>query len=107
MKRNVARTLSLKLWSTRISSSRQFVGWAGDEVKKQGLTESPGTQFEAPEPFGAGISASKACAVVWLVVKAGSVEIFAPTFGQSAGPKLQISVKSPPRSALLGTGRLK
>ena len=44
MKRNVARILSLKLWSTRISSSRQFVAWAGAAVKKQGFAAARNTR---------------------------------------------------------------
>src|SRR5579864_1887553 len=102
MKRKVARNLSVKLWSTRISSSRQFVPCAGAAVKKHWLVELPGTQVDAFDPVGAGIIVRSACATAWLAANAGNPEILAPTDGQS-GPG-QISLKSPPRSATDGTG---
>src|SRR5258707_11635463 len=105
MKRKVARILSLKLWWTRISTSRQFVACAGDWVKKHPLLLLPGTQVEAFAPVGSGIIANNPCAVVWLVANVDNpvMSPLLPTVGQS-GPG-QMSLKLPPRSAIDGTGR--
>src|SRR5262249_10656699 len=83
------------------------VDWAGDALNTQG-SEVPGTQVDAFAPVGSGISASKSCATTLLAINAGMfLKSGLAVFGQSVGPALQISVKSPPRSAILGTGRLK
>src|ERR1700694_1573968 len=105
MNSKVARMLSLKVLSTFINSSRQFVACAGDWVKKHPLLLLPGTQVEAFAPVGCGIIANNPCAVVWLAANAVNPVIspLLPTVGQSVPG--QMSLKLPPRSAIDGTGR--
>src|SRR6478672_11539359 len=94
--------LSVKLWSTRINSSRQFSGseTAAMNVEPSGVTL-----------VGSGIRVSRAWETAWLCWKAGTVARFGVgtpfMVGQWLGSDAQIALKSPARSATDGTNALK
>src|SRR4029077_299377 len=104
MNRNMPRSLGLKLWSTRINSSRQFDGSAGEALNNS---------FPGVPAFGSGIIGSKNWAFrstgTWLLLKCAPV--MGSAIGQSTEEPVtglgQRSEKLPVRSAKDGTGTLK
>src|SRR5947209_9998582 len=95
MKRKVACSLSLKLWSPRTSSSRQFVGWDGAATKK----------FPFPGVGAGNIAKSGRAPLSIGTWFPGNCAFETGSIGQSVPG--QTSEKLPERSAADGTGTLK